>query len=137
MVKFKFLFDWFSYFLYLLLFFIRITKYRIYVLINSIRTVLTWKNSKDFYTAKNLYVNTCFSLKLLLSTAYLEIFHAMFKLVPSNPAIVFPQVFIRWIVVFGVVDNFNVSSKSVALIALVFAWSLSEIIRYLCLFYLK
>ncbi len=106
-------------------------------MINSIRTVLTWKNSKDFYTAKNLYVNTCFSLKLLLSTAYLEIFHAMFKLVPSNPAIVFPQVFIRWIVVFGVVDNFNVSSKSVALIALVFAWSLSEIIRYLCLFYLK
>ena len=106
-------------------------------MVASIRTVLTWKNLKDFYIAKNLYANTSYSLKILLSTAYLEIFHAIFRLVPSNPSIVFPQVFIRWIVILGVVDNFSVSSKSVALTALVFAWSLSEIIRYLCRFYLK
>ncbi len=98
----------------------------------SIQTILAWKSSKEFYIAKNLYSNTSFTLKMLLTTAFLEIFHAFFGLVPSNPAVVFPQVFIRWLVIFGVVDNFSVSSKSVAMIALNLAWSVSEIIRYFC-----
>lgn len=102
------------------------------MLIQTIQTVLTWKTSEDIYTAKDLYKNTKFSLKLLLSTAYLEIVHAIFKLVPSNPLIVFPQVFIRWVIIFGIADNFTVSNKSIAIIALNFAWSLSEIIRYFC-----
>lgn len=95
-------------------------------------------------SAKDLYKTTSFFLKILLSTSYLEIFHAAFKLVPSNPVIIFPQVFIRWIVIFGVVDNFSTSSKSIAFAALISAWSISEIIRYLCkkskssfFFYLK
>ena len=61
----------------------------------------------DFYTSKNLYASTGFALKFLLSTAFLEFVHALFKLVRSNPMIVFIQCFARLAVIVGVTDIFN------------------------------
>ena len=74
----------------------------------TVKTTLTWKDSNDFFQSKNLYTNVRKPLITLLATAYLEVFHAVVKLVPSNPSIVFMQVFARFICVVGVVDVFKV-----------------------------
>ena len=78
-----------------------------YVFYLTVNTMLTWKSLDDFYTSKNLYASTGFALKFLLSTAFLEFFHALFKLVRSNPMIVFIQCFARLAVIVGVTDIFN------------------------------
>jgi very-long-chain (3R)-3-hydroxyacyl-CoA dehydratase len=79
-----------------------------YILITIIQVVTAWKQpNKDFFTSKKLYSNIRVPLKVLLATSYLEIFHAIFKLVPSNAVIVFVQVFIRFMVVWSVTDTFK------------------------------
>lgn len=60
----------------------------------------------DLYTSKNIYTTTKYAIKLLLSSAFLEFFHALFKLVRSNPMIVFIQCFARFVVILGVTDIF-------------------------------
>ena len=80
----------------------------LFILVQTIKTILEWKDLKDLRVAKNLYANTSFGLKLFLSSAYLEILHAYFKIVPSNPVIVFVQVFARFIVIVGFADVFEV-----------------------------
>ena len=69
--------------------------------------MLDWKSLDDFYKSKDLYKNVGLAIRILLSTAYLEFFHALFGLVKSNPTIVFVQVFARFIVVLGVVHHFK------------------------------
>jgi hypothetical protein len=77
------------------------------LLFQTTQTVLSWKDGNDLLQAKNLYKNTRFTLKLLIATPGLEVIHAMTHLVPSNPVIVFVQVFIRFLVVWGITDCFE------------------------------
>jgi hypothetical protein len=77
------------------------------LLVQTTQTFLSWKDSNDLLEAKNLYKNTRLTLKLLIVTPGLEVIHAITRLVPSNPVIVFVQVFIRFLVVWGVVDCFE------------------------------
>ncbi len=70
--------------------------------------MLHWKSLDDFLKSKSLYDETGLAVRILLSTAYLEVLHAAFKFVPSNPVITFVQVFARFVSVFGVVHLFKV-----------------------------
>jgi very-long-chain (3R)-3-hydroxyacyl-CoA dehydratase len=121
----------------------------------TIKTALRWKNLDDLFEAKYLYANTNLALKTFLSTAFLEVFHAIFKIVPSKPVIVFIQVLARFLIIFGFADYFEVvlfknfilfyllkmfihfikfnhkSRNSIAILLLNTCWSTSEITRYL------
>lgn len=79
----------------------------VYVLYLTVKTALSWKSQQDFMISKNLYSITRDVLKILLASAGLEVFHAAFRLVPSNPMVVFPQVFIRFLVIWAVADVFS------------------------------
>jgi hypothetical protein len=70
--------------------------------------MLQWKSSDDMFKSKDLYNEAGLAVRILLSTAYLEVLHAALKFVPSNPAITFLQVFARFVSVFGVVHIFKV-----------------------------
>ena len=83
----------------------------------TINTIITWKSKTDIYEAKNLYQSTKDPLKILLATSFLEIFHAVVKIVPSNPIIIFIQVFIRFMVVWGITDGFEEVNNFIRLIA--------------------
>lgn len=78
----------------------------LYILFGCVRAMLTWRTRSDFVESKNVYEIIRAPLKLFLATAFLEIFHAMLKLVKSSPIITFNQVFIRFLVVWGIVENF-------------------------------
>jgi len=103
----------------------------LYVAVLTVKTTLTWKDSNDFFQSKNLYTNVRKPLITLLATAYLEVFHAVVKLVPSNPSIVFMQVFARFICVVGVADVFKVCQASSGVSLMLICWSISEVTRYL------
>lgn len=77
-----------------------------YALYLTIRTVSSWESRYEYSISKNLYHETGFCLKILLTTAGLEVFHAAFRIVPSNPMVVFPQVFIRFLVIWAIADIF-------------------------------
>lgn len=78
----------------------------VYVMFLTVNTMLTWTSMDDLYTSKNIYATTKYAIKLLLLSAFLEFFHALFKLVRSNPMIVFIQCFARFVVIIGVTDIF-------------------------------
>lgn len=78
----------------------------LYILFGCVRAMLTWRTRSDFVESKNVYEIIRAPLKFFLATAFLEIFHAMLKLVKSSPIITFNQVFIRFLVVWGIVENF-------------------------------
>ena len=105
-----------------------------YVLFLTLKAASTWTRYEDLYESKNVYSNVRDLLKLLLVTASLEVFHAAFRLVPSNPVIVFIQVFIRFLVVWGVADVFQTSQQNIGVFFVCFAWSASETLRYLYYF---
>ena len=79
-----------------------------YVLFLTAKTVLTWESKKDVLFSKNLYSETRIPLKVLLATAGLEVLNAAFRFVKSNPVVVFPQVFVRFLVIWAVADVFSV-----------------------------
>lgn len=73
--------------------------------------MLKWRGIDDLYSSKNIYATTKLTIKLLLTSAFLEFFHALFKLVRSNPMIVFIQCFARFVVIIGVTDIFAEVNK--------------------------
>merc|ERR1739848_270134 len=62
--------------------------------------------------------------------AALEILHAAFGLVRSNVQITFQQVFSRLFITWGILYLLPTSRSSIGVICLLFAWTITEMIRY-------
>lgn len=89
----------------------------------------------DFYIyptnhKTSLYETIKWTLFVFQNGAGLEILHALFKIVPSSPVITVQQVSSRVIVVCGVWMIAPESKNSVGLLLALFAWTITEIIRY-------
>lgn len=78
----------------------------VYVFVLTVKTALSWNSKEELFSSNNLYSTIRTPLKVLLASAGLEVIHAVLRIVPSNPAVVFPQVFIRFLVIWGVAENF-------------------------------
>jgi len=79
---------------------------------------------------KDLYENTKLTLQIFQTGAVLEILHAMFGLVRSSVQVTFQQVFSRVYVTWAILYLLPTSQLSVGFPLLLFAWTVTEIIRY-------
>jgi len=79
---------------------------------------------------KTLYGNTKLTLQIFQTGAVLEIFHAMFGLVRSSVSVTIQQVFSRVYVTWAILYMLPTSQLSVGFPLLLFAWTVTEIIRY-------
>ncbi|ESN98978.1 hypothetical protein HELRODRAFT_67129, partial [Helobdella robusta] len=89
------------------------------------------------YTTKsylNIYDDVHCSLLTIQTLAFLEIVHAALGLVRSDPVITTFQISSRVFLLWGVANLVDESNKQVGFLMLLFAWTLTELIRYL--FYL-
>jgi len=77
-----------------------------------------------------LYENTKLSLQIFQTGAALEIFHAIFGLVRSSVQVTTQQVFSRVYVVWAILYMCPTSQLSIGFPLLLFAWTITEIIRY-------
>jgi len=77
-----------------------------------------------------LYANTKLSLQIFQTGAVLEIFHAIFGLVRSSVQVTTQQVFSRVYVVWAILYMCPTSQLSIGFPMLLFAWTITEIIRY-------
>merc|ERR1711909_179473 len=77
-----------------------------------------------------LYANTKLSLQIFQTGAVLEIFHAIFGLVRSSVQVTTQQVFSRVYVVWAILYMCPTSQLSMGFPMLLFAWTITEIIRY-------
>eukprot|EP00092_Neocalanus_flemingeri_P029850 GFUD01032408.1.p1 GENE.GFUD01032408.1~~GFUD01032408.1.p1 ORF type:complete len:215 (+),score=49.14 GFUD01032408.1:299-943(+) len=79
---------------------------------------------------KTLYDNTRLTLQIFQTGAVLEIFHAMFGLVRSSIQVTIQQVFSRVYVTWAILYMLPSSQLSLGFPLLLFAWTVTEIIRY-------
>jgi len=77
-----------------------------------------------------LYANTKLSLQIFQTGAVLEIFHAILGLVRSSVQVTTQQVFSRVYVVWAILYMCPTSQLSLGFPLLLFAWTITEIIRY-------
>jgi len=94
--------------------------------------LLQAKNT-HFIPASNptsLYVELGDFVKLIQTAAILEIFHAIIGLVRSNPMVTAIQVFSRLAVLWFPIHHISESQTSPGLTIMLFAWTLTEIVRY-------
>lgn len=89
----------------------------------------------DFYLfptneKTSLYETIKWTLFIFQNGALLEILHAILRIVPSNPMITIQQVASRVTVVCGVWMIASESKNSIGLLLALFAWTVTEIIRY-------
>ena len=93
--------------------------------------MIEFKNINDLLKSKGLFNNVNYWLTVFLTTAFLEVFHAAFKLVRSNPVLNFVQIFTRLLVVVVMMGYFEPSKNSIGVLIVCLAWSITEVIRYL------
>jgi len=77
-----------------------------------------------------LYSSTKLTLQIFQTGAVLEILHAMFGLVRSSVQVTTQQVFSRVYVTWAILYMLPTSQLSVGFPLLLFAWTITEIIRY-------
>ncbi|GJQ82175.1 hypothetical protein Trydic_g6005 [Trypoxylus dichotomus] len=63
-------------------------------------------------------------------SAFLEYYHAKYKLTKSNPQVTFQQIYSRIMIVCAVLMAVEKSRLSIGFPMVIFAWSITEIIRY-------
>jgi len=78
----------------------------------------------------SLYAHVSTTLKVFQTAALLEIVHAATGLVRSNPVVALQQVASRVYIVWLVLELLPTSRLSVGFLLLLFAWTITEIIRY-------
>ncbi|KAB0798166.1 hypothetical protein PPYR_09159 [Photinus pyralis] len=83
-----------------------------------------------FATDGSLYESIKTPLFIFQNAAVLEIFHAVFRLVPSSPSVTIQQVFSRVMLVCGVLMLSRDAQLGIGLPLILAAWSVTEIIRY-------
>ncbi|XP_045470287.1 very-long-chain (3R)-3-hydroxyacyl-CoA dehydratase hpo-8 [Harmonia axyridis] len=79
---------------------------------------------------KSLYETVKYTVIIFQNAAILEVVHAFLKLVSSNPIVTVQQISSRVIVVCGVLMITDSSRESLGLPLALFAWSVTEVIRY-------
>jgi len=85
---------------------------------------------QNYSNLNQLWNNVEIPLKIFQTAAIFEVIHALVGIVPSNVLLTFFQVLSRVFVVWGVLNISPPSQVSVGLPALLFAWTVTEIIRY-------
>lgn len=83
-----------------------------------------------FRASLTLWDYTAWTVIIFQNAAFVEILNAAFGLVKSNPVLTLFQVFSRMMVVVGVVMATPTAKVSPGLPIALFAWSVTEIIRY-------
>jgi very-long-chain (3R)-3-hydroxyacyl-CoA dehydratase len=81
-------------------------------------------------TPATLYTSVSTTLKIFQTAALLEVLHAVVGLVRSNPVVAAQQVASRVYIVWFVLNLLPPSRLSVGVLFLLFAWTITEIIRY-------
>jgi len=89
----------------------------------------------EHYTSENreevlLYDAVKCSLIIFQNLAMLEVVHATLRIVPSNPVITLQQIASRVVVVCGVLMATDAARLTIGFPLVLFAWSVTEIIRY-------
>jgi len=69
-------------------------------------------------------------LRLFQVGAYLEVVHNLTGLVKGNPVITASQITSRCVIACIVTDNFLAARESAAYVTMLFAWTLTEMVRY-------
>jgi very-long-chain (3R)-3-hydroxyacyl-CoA dehydratase len=85
------------------------------------KSLLEYRTSEDLLKSKNLYNNVSYWLRLFQSLALLEVLHAAFKLVRSNPFLTFIQILSRLLVVWIIMGLFEPVRR---IISIFYAFSL-------------
>jgi len=78
----------------------------------------------------NLYQKVNVTLKIFQTAAVLEILHAATGMVKSNPVVTLQQVFSRVYILWLILELLPPSRLSVGVLLLMFAWTITEMIRY-------
>uniref|UniRef100_A0A0N4ZTM1 Very-long-chain (3R)-3-hydroxyacyl-CoA dehydratase n=1 Tax=Parastrongyloides trichosuri TaxID=131310 RepID=A0A0N4ZTM1_PARTI len=81
-------------------------------------------------TNQDLYDNTYFLLQLFQTAAILEIIHCAIGFVRSPVGTTIMQVYSRVFVTWGILYSVKSSQSSIGVPMLVFAWSITEVVRY-------
>ncbi|CAH1403351.1 unnamed protein product [Nezara viridula] len=92
------------------------------------QVVIHYASGKD---SSSLWEAVKFTLMVFQNAAVLEVLHVMLGLVKSNVVITAMQVASRVMVVCGVLSVTPTAPRSIGLLLLLIAWSVTEIIRYL------
>ncbi|UJR14236.1 hypothetical protein I4U23_001226 [Adineta vaga] len=100
------------------------------ILLETIKRVLSYNSFHDLSECYGLWNSIEIPLKICQTAAFLEVFHAMFGLVRSNPMIVLIQIISRVFLVWGVANYIPHAQHTVGILLAVTAWSITEIIRY-------
>ncbi|CAF3952575.1 unnamed protein product [Adineta steineri] len=100
------------------------------ILFETIKRVISYNSFSDFWECYGLWNAIELPLKICQTAAFLEVFHAMFGLVRSNPMIVLIQIISRVFLVWGVANYIPHAQHSIGILLAVTAWSITEIIRY-------
>ncbi|CAF0738752.1 unnamed protein product [Adineta ricciae] len=100
------------------------------ILFETFKRVLSYKSVQDLGECYGLWNSIEIPLKICQTAAFLEVFHAMFGLVRSNPMIVLIQIISRVFLVWGVANYIPHAQHTTGIFLAVTAWSITEIIRY-------
>lgn len=100
------------------------------ILVETVKRVLTYRSFYDLGECHGLWKAIEVPLKICQTAAFLEVFHAMFGLVRSNPMIVLIQIVSRVFLVWGVANHIPQAQLTIGIFLAVTAWSITEIIRY-------
>ncbi|KAK9879756.1 hypothetical protein WA026_006818 [Henosepilachna vigintioctopunctata] len=79
---------------------------------------------------KSLYETVKCTVIIFQNAAILEVFHAFLRIVSSNPIVTVQQIASRVILVCGVLMVTQASRETIGLPLALFAWSVTEVIRY-------
>lgn len=69
-------------------------------------------------------------VKIFQTAAILEVFHSVFKIVPSNPMMTLFQIFSRVLVVWGIADCVKEAQSTIGIPLLLITWTITEMVRY-------
>jgi len=86
--------------------------------------------SKGHNSSVQLYDDVSLILQIFQTGAALEILHAALGLVRSNVQITFQQVWSRLFITWGILYLLPTTRSSLGLFCLLFAWTITEMIRY-------
>ena len=81
-------------------------------------------------SSEDLYREIKDVLRILLLIPYLEVAHAVFGLVKSNPVPTFFQVTMRAFVFIAICEHYPLVPTSIQFASMVIVWNMSEVIRY-------
>jgi very-long-chain (3R)-3-hydroxyacyl-CoA dehydratase len=101
-----------------------------FILYETVKRAAACKSSNNLSKLFDLWKTIEMPLKICQTAAFLEVFHAMFGLVRSNPMIVLIQIISRVLIVWGVANYIPPAQHSIGILLAVTAWSITEVIRY-------